>query len=152
MSHFLVEPRDEETVLDEEKLMLRLNNDDYLEFLQTAKDLGIFEELLKKIDFSCPKCRSFSIPAAAFYETVIDRIDLECVYEIIHGLTEKVYLTEQEWVNYTNHGKESVEILKDAVIVEADGELYRFVADEVLFKLDDTCDCSSIVPDSSPEG
>jgi hypothetical protein len=151
MSYFLIEPRDEETFLDEEKGALRLNNDDYLELLQTAKDLGIFEELMKQIDFSCPKCRSFSIPAAAFYEAVIDRIDLDCVYEIIHGLTEKVYLTDEEWIKYSNHGQESVDIIKDAVIVETDGEIYRFVADEILFKLDDTCDCSSGISDFRSE-
>lgn len=142
--YFIVELTDDVTSFDEDGDRLRLNMDEYREFIQTAKELDLLDYLLKKIDFVCPKCKSFTIPAVAFYEIVLDRIDLDCVYEIIHGVTEKVYLSEEEWIRYANYGRESVEIIKDDTVIEAEGEIYRFVADEIFFQLDPECDCSRV--------
>lgn len=140
--YFIIELTDDVTFFDEDRDRLRLNMDEYQEFIQTAKELDLLDYLLKKIDFVCPKCKGFTIPAVAFYETVLDRIDLECVYEMIHRVTEKVYLSEEEWIKYSNYGREGVEIIKSDTVVEAEGEIYRFVAEEIFFQLDPDCDCS----------
>ncbi|HET6515476.1 MAG TPA: hypothetical protein VFG09_09985 [Thermodesulfovibrionales bacterium] len=148
MEFFIVELTEEETHLDEERNRLLLNLKEYLEFVRAANELGILEGILKKIDFQCAKCKSFTLPAIAFYKAVIGTIDMDCVYDIIHGVTERIYLTEEEWIQYTNYGQESVDIIKDASLVETNGELYRFVAKELFFRFDSSCECNSILGSS----
>ncbi|MGD1076504.1 MAG: hypothetical protein ABR903_10580, partial [Thermodesulfovibrionales bacterium] len=111
-------------------------------------ELGILDVLLKKISYGCTKCKAFAIPIAAFYEAVADKIYLHGINEIVDGLTERVYLTEAEWIRFTTYGQKSVDCIKDANIFEANGELFRFVADEVFFRFDDMCECNEIIDQS----
>ena len=141
---FLVELHDGRTVLEEEQARLLLNRDEYQTFVAVAKEFGLLEGLLKKSDFYCTRCKSFSVPAAAFFRAVFNRMDLDCVYEIIHGITEKIYLTEEEWTKYSVYGREKVETLREGVILEEDGELYRLAAAEVFFHLEPSCDCDGL--------
>ncbi|MGD0885500.1 MAG: hypothetical protein ABSA46_11640 [Thermodesulfovibrionales bacterium] len=148
MKYFIVELTNGQTYFDGESNKMRLNMNEYSDFMAQAKELGILDVLLKKISYGCAKCKAFAIPIAPFYEAVADKIYLHGINEIINGLVERVYLTEAEWIRFTTYGQKSVDSIKDANIFEANGEMFRYVADEVFFKFDDNCECNETVDQS----
>lgn len=147
MSYFIVKLGAVPTSVNMKENELLLDMDEYLQFIQLAREKGAIDEILKAIDFGCVKCKSFTIPSVQLYDAIesTDNYDLEGIEELKHRLLDHIILTDEEWSKYWEKGQDSVEGIKGKKIVGMDEDIYCFRTDEVFFQFNDTCECSKII-------
>ncbi len=127
--------------------VMLLNRKEYLDFIQFAKEGGKLDNILKGVSFYCVNCKSFAISAHSLYEAICeleDSFDFDFIWEIIDRLIEDVFLTDEELHEYLNYGLHKIQRLKDENLIKYEDGVCRFIADEVFFMFDKTCDCSKL--------
>lgn len=146
MKYLVVELVNEDTDFDRKTGRMRLNIAEYQEIIQTGREAGALDKLLKHVNFTCVKCGAFTIPAVPFCEIVRNEESLFDLSDIAFKLLELVELTEEELIRRENYGQQSVEKIKDAILFDWNEEwTCRFIFDEIFFLFNSKCDCTRII-------
>lgn len=148
------------------KVIISMQN--YLGFIQLAKEVNIFDNLVKYINIQCEICKAFVIPIDVFYKTLkkmidfLDNIDsktesaalinnYDILCEVIGYLIQPVVLTDEEYLKYFENGFKGLNILSyDGIGVQTDdnGNPLTYVSQEVAFIFNKKCNCYNILTGS----